>query len=534
MSYQFNHLDHLKVESLDDVIRLLTQHNCELAFVKKLAKNNNDKQQVFIHRSIGIFNSTFELKFEERGLSESVTKPASNRSKKIPSAVFSSFSWVSRDGSLHPVKACKAILYAQYPETRLSSFKTVSNEMPRSMSVEYTRSVNLLSRFLVLGATREGRAVAIMVVDPSAEFENVFKHLPPLPNTKIIKQFRLREDQTPSQELAEKLTDYVVNKTFPGQKLLIAGSTKPFNGTQVCGYTLESVLGIAPNANKDGDYKGIELKAMTQNKVTLMTTEPDGGHYANSFGAFVQKFGYTDDNGLTYRMNGLMRAWTRNEKTGLTLKILRSKIISSKLICSGAEYIYPFELSKNQKLIKEKAALQEAVESGRTQNQEEVSKRWEYTFDHSFKYDPAQTIDTQSDGFRIALVTDDGEEQAVWTLERLLNNWGKKHNEAVYVSATKSRITDEKLTKQGFKYLVSYQPTVLWCKKTTIDYLFRAIDSGILFLDPGHKYVPGNLKENSRRSQWRVNNIFEASKTLYDFAEKRVLGINKKAENSKN
>lgn len=523
MSYLFNHLDHTEVSSINNIISLLSEHTCEQAFIKKLTKNNNDKQQVFIHKSIGIFNSTFDLVFEERDFSESVTKPASDKSKKIPSAVFKSFNWMSRDSSLHPVQDCKAILYAQYPETRLSRFKTVSNEMPRSMSVEYTKRIDQLSRYLVLGATREGRAIAIMVVGPTVEFEDDFLQLPSLPNTAIIRHLKLAQDQTPGHELSQILTNNVVKKIFPGKRLLPDGTEKPFNGTQVCGYTLESVLGIASNADKNGDYKGIELKAMTKNKVTLMTTEPDGGNYAKNFGAFVQQFGYTEDNGSTYRMNGLMRAWTRNDKTGLTLKILRSKVASYRLTYGGITYAYSGELNKTKKSQAEKLALTQAGLPLKEETLNEISKLWEGIVDDNYRYNPAEPVDTQSENLRVALVTDDGEEQAVWTLERLLNNWGKKHNEAVYVSAIKSSVTDKELLAKGFKYEITFLPKVLWCQQTTIDYLFRAIDSGIVFLDPGHKYVPGNLKENSRRSQWRVNNIFNASEKLYESAVKVIL-----------
>jgi hypothetical protein len=521
MTYQFNHLDHTEIGSLDDVLRILTVHKCEQAFIKKLAKNNNDKQQVYIHKSVGVFNSTFDLEFEERGLSASETKRTSNSSKKIPSAVFKSFNWVSLDGSLHPAAECKAILYAQYPETRLSGFRTVTKEMPRSMSAEYTKTSELLNRYLVLGATREGNAIAVMVVGPDTAFEEGYQQLLPLKNTVVIRRIELDRDLTPSQELEEMLTNRVVNRSFSGKRLQPNGKEKPFNGTQVCGYTLESTLGIASNSDKNGDYRGIELKATTRKKVTLMTTEPV---YTRDFGPFVQKFGKSGDGGNTYRMNGLLRAWKRNDKTGLTLKILCSKIISSKLICAGKEYIYDEVLTKSKKLNAENLAMEEAGITDKKQAKGVGLLVWTYNSNHYYRYNPNEPVDKQADNLRVVLATDDGEEQAVWSLERLLNNWGKKHNEAVYVQATKNPETANDLLTQGFKSIVRFLPTVLWCQQTTVNHLFRAIDSGIIFLDPGHKFVPGNLSENSRRSQWRVNHIFRDSSLLYQEVTIKELG----------
>ncbi len=40
--------------------------------------------------------------------------------------------------------------------------------------------------------------------------------------------------------------------------------------------------------------------------------------------------------------------------------------------------------------------------------------------------------------------------------------------------------------------------------------------NGTLFLDPAPKFCPDNPKLNKRRSQWRVNDIGEAAKDLYN------------------
>lgn len=516
MSYSFNELDHQSISSIKEIEEILTSHHCEQAFIKKLAKNNNDKNQIYIHRSVGVFNSIFDLDFIERDFSESTTKPASDNSKRIPAAIFKSFSWVNVDRELIRVRECKAILYAQYPETRLSRFQTKSGSMPRSMSVEYTKLPEILNRYLILGATRDGEAIAIQVVGPAPDFEEEFEKLPFVADTSVIRHIVLSEDQTPTDELMSLLRSKVANKNYPGTILRPSGVSDPFNGTQVPGYTLESALGIASNANKDGDFRGIELKATTQKKVTLMTTEPDEGPYAESFASFVQKFGYTQDNGATYRMNGLHRCGVRVDKTGLTLKIFYRRQVRAELICGGKVYIFDGNLNKNQiKRAVELAAKENSISDIKAAK-ENGDIKWRTFYDTQYPYSPELSVDVQSDSLRVSLVDDNNREHAVWTLERLLNNWGKKHNEAVYVQANKYKMTDEEMLAQGFKFSVEFLPEVLWCKKTTIDHLFRAIANGLLFLDPGHTYSNIDASKSTRRSQWRINNIFRDASQLYE------------------
>ncbi|OFC69858.1 MvaI/BcnI family restriction endonuclease [Alteromonas confluentis] len=516
MSYIFNELDHQSVSSLNEIREILVMHHCEQAFIKKLAKNNNDKNQVYIHRSVGVFNSIFDLDFIERDFSESTTKPASDNSKRIPAAIFRSFSWVKLNRELTPVRECKAILYAQYPETRLSRFQTENGAMPRSMSVEYTNQSEILNRYLVLGATREGEAVAIQIVGPEPVFESEFEELPFVPDTSVIRHIVLNEDQTPTDELMSLLRRKVANRSYPGTILRPSGASDPFNGTQVPGYTLEYALGIASNANQDGDFRGIELKATTQKKVTLMTTEPDEGPYAESFSSFVQKFGYTEDDGATYRMNGLHRCGTRVDKTGLTLKIFYRKQIKAELHCDGKVYTFNGELSKHgaKKAIEQAAKEHSIIDISAAKKSGRIE--WKFFYDVQYPYSPELSVDVQSDSLRVSLVDDNNTEHAVWTLERLLNNWGKKHNEAVYVQANKYRMSDEEMLAGGFKFSVEFLPEVLWCKKTTIDHLFRAIATGLLFLDPGHTHSNINASKSTRRSQWRINNIFRDASKLYE------------------
>ncbi|MNP47120.1 hypothetical protein D3C76_1411600 [compost metagenome] len=54
------------------------------------------------------------------------------------------------------------------------------------------------------------------------------------------------------------------------------------------------------------------------------------------------------------------------------------------------------------------------------------------------------------------------------------------------------------------------------CQRTSAEHLLKAINDGVIFLDPAPKYVPDDVSKNKRRSQWRVNDISKAVYALYD------------------
>ncbi|KZY31465.1 hypothetical protein A3729_20580, partial [Oleiphilus sp. HI0043] len=313
----FNHLDYQGLISSKEIVSRLSEHGCDLALIKKLPKNANDKNQVYFHHDASLLNSVFDMSFSERVESTSQTKRASAPGKPITQAVFNEFYWLSSDGTLHKTKKCKAIVYHQYPEARLSGFQTEQGEMPQSMSVEFTKSEDLLPRYLVIGATQKGIAIAMMLVDPAEEFRNEFIDLPLFGSSKICKRLSINElDISGSEKLRKILTDSVAGKTLKGCRFDKTGETIPFTSTQVHGYTLEHACGIIPNADQDGDIFGIELKCFTTKKLSLITTEPDGGLYKEDFAEFMKTYGYLK--GDDYRLTGLHRVNNTNSKTNLT------------------------------------------------------------------------------------------------------------------------------------------------------------------------------------------------------------------------
>ena len=447
-----NNLD-LSFDSYKEARSILERLGAKELLIKKLSRNHNDKNQVYAGSDLALFQSRFEMSYEERGFSESATKRLSDTSKRIPEARFESFHWMADGGFLVEAQAVKVIIYAQYPEVRLSGFKTVDNRMPYAMSVDYTKGDPDAVRYLILARTQDGAAIGVMVNNPGQRFIDEVQELPKAAEARTW-FWDLFPDAGP--ETLRAMLARQINMWHAGERLKQDGTIVPFSGTQVCGYTLEKVLEIPSNSGKDGDIFGIELKACTQKRVTLFTPEPDMGEYSENFAECMKHRGYESSSGI-YRITGIHKAGTRCAKSGLTL----------------------------------------SVEG----------------------YKPGDKVTAKFDEIYVGLFSDDNKLVAGWSLERLLNNWSQKHNEAVYVFAEKRDCEDQNLTQTGVKYEVKFNDEPLWCNRTSPERLLNAIVSGTIYLDPAPKYVENNPSQNKRRSQWRVSDIYKAANEIYESAK---------------
>jgi hypothetical protein len=106
-------------------------------------------------------------------------------------------------------------------------------------------------------------------------------------------------------------------------------------------------------------------------------------------------------------------------------------------------------------------------------------------------------------------------------LERLMNCWGAKHNEVVYIPATKEKNALDEEVAQGFEHQVTFGRTVIWCRDTTAERLLNAINDGVIYLDPAPKLHATDPAKNKRRAQWRVNDITKAAYALYSSVQVR-------------
>jgi hypothetical protein len=471
--------------SIADIVRDLQSAGADSAILKVLPKNANDKNQVYFASDFSALYKNFALTFADRGASSSQTKDLSEPGRKIPEAVFDDFVWVRHDGSTVKARNIKAIIYPQYPEARLSGFLTVENSMPLSLSVAFTKEHPDVPRLLVLGKRPGGACAALIYIGMSAALLAEINRLPGLETSRVCKVLQI---QGSSAKKLFSMLSSVVSKPLRGSRLDTSGNTLPFTGTQVCGYTLEHALDIRPNSGKDGDIFGIELKAHTQLKVTLFTPEPDFGLYAESFENFMRRYGYADQDGAL-RLTGIHRSNIRCQKSGLTLKVL--------------EY-HPVQ---------------------------NADGKWDWVKDQNgrriaFAYDTSTPLTAKMDAVEVVLQDDQGFVAAGWSLERLMNNWGVKHNEAVYLSATKRPNPNMNEVAAGYKYEIEFAPTAIWCRETSAERMLKAISEGIIFLDPAPKFVEAEPSKNKRRAQWRVNDIGTAVHALYDSVEMLDLSSN--------
>lgn len=447
-------------KSVADISRLLEAKGAEIALLKLLPKNANDKNQIYIASDFGVLYELFDLTLAERAVSVSASVRA-ELGVRISEALFNKFFWMKRDGTLVEARKVKAIVYPQYPEARLSGLQTIEGSIPQALSVSFTKSHPDAKRLLVLARLPLGGCIGMVYLGLSTELEQELALLPGFERARSCKKLTI--DQGSSKKLERRLAD-VLGVPLRGCRLDVYGKTLPFSGTQVCGYTLEHALGIVPNSSSDGDLYGIELKTHTQVKVTLFTPEPDGGEYVRDFSAFMKKYGYQDSDG-DYRLTGIHRANVMCAKSGLTLRMREYRVAGSE-------------------------------------------RAW-------VNYDPETPLTAKLDTVEVALIDNEGSVAASWSLPRLMNCWGAKHNEAVYIQADKIANPNLAEVKAGYEHLITFGTTVMWCKQTSAERLLAAINDGTIYLDPAPKLHCSNPSKNKRRSQWRVNDINKAAKVLY-------------------
>ena len=465
---------------LDDIRKTLLAHQVHKAVLKPLPKNANDKNQLRLSTDFGVLTDNFPMTFNERGMSVSDKgQGVASGERSISEAVFDDFFWRKTDGSLSRAKRLKAIVYPQYPEVRLSGFLTTENTMPGSLSVSFTQKYPDANRLLVLGARAGGECIGIMYSNLS---DDLIKEIKALPGNDRGKACKLMNFNKPGLVQLFGLLTPLVGTEWAGCRLNKLGVKVPFTGTQVCGYTLEQHWGISPNSDKDGDIFGIELKTHTSNKLTLFTPEPDLGYYSESFSGFMNRFGYLDSQG-DRRFTGLHRAGVRCAKTDLMLSVTE------------------FRMDRDGHWILD--------EDGR-------KKR--------FQYDETTPLSAKVDALQVVLLDSEGFVAAGWSFERLMNSWGAKHNQVVYIPATKKLNRNALEYDQGFTVGVTFSTKVMLCQNTSAERLYKAINDGIVFLDPAPKLHSTDASKHKRRAQWRVNDITKAARMLYESVDYVTLG----------
>ncbi len=275
-------------------------HGAKRIYAKKLAPNDNSKNQVYLGGDFSALNIIPHG--EVYADSEELAGSKRDRAKAAVR-----FFWVDSEGR-HYAPHANLILYPKYPEIRFSGYLNGCKNAPSDVM-----RVRDAGRVLVFGITADGDVLgfAAFADHPvSAEVHSkrwdevgVFLEIP----------VTAPGAGSPKEQLLAQLKRIYQLRWIASQKLARDGTRIAYAARNGGGYTLEAELGITPNGYADPDFMGWEVKQYgvvdftryrAKSPVTLMTPEPTGGVYKNDGAAtFISRYGYADKSGKPDRFN---------------------------------------------------------------------------------------------------------------------------------------------------------------------------------------------------------------------------------------
>lgn len=305
---------------------LLADKGCARLLVKKLADNDNSKNQVYLGMGFEAINffPNLEIRPDKNGLFKAHMR----------------FSWIDSTGTECPTPDAKLILYPQYPEVRFSGFLKGCRNAPSDLMAP-----RMAGRILFLGIRPDGQVFG-HVAAPADRLAVDFLSLGELPQAGVFSEIQLADSTliADSKSLLLKELKRIHNSGWIDSKRLDRlKNILPCLAPNCGGYTLEAELEIIPNGISDPDYLGWEVKQHHVVKfdkyesgiLTLMTPEPKGGYYRDKgVEAFIVKYGYADKVGRADRYNfgGLHYIDKLHPSTGLNMMLLGYDSIKRKII----------------------------------------------------------------------------------------------------------------------------------------------------------------------------------------------------------
>lgn len=309
-------MDHL---ALDDLLRAFRDAGATRFFVKRLAANDNSKQQVYLGGGFAILNELPLANFRPM---------PSDKGRAIIHADLP-LSWMLDDGSLSPAPHSKAVLYPQYPEVRWSGFLRGARGAPADLLKVGAR---IPGRILLLGV-RPDRTIIARVHAPDTPVARELEARRSFAGDSVLVELFLEDPRGERDKLLAALGKVAAEGWVPPVRLRRDGTMEPCRGSNCGGVTLESYLGITPNSRAEPDLFGWEVKQFAVrdfvkfqavSPVTVFTPEPKGGVYATeSPEEFIRRWGYPDTKGRPGRLNvgGRFTVGKRLPRTGLTLRL---------------------------------------------------------------------------------------------------------------------------------------------------------------------------------------------------------------------
>ena len=434
-----------QVISLEKVTMILQNLGASQIYVKKLAANDNSKNQPYFgsHLTDLPFLPTGEI-----AASSSDSGKTTDPKRKIKYQASLKFSWVGADGTIYQAPHAKLIYYPQYPEVRFSGFLR-SSKVDASKWMDPNKQGRSEGRWLIMGVANDESIYAYLVT-PENNLSNELASADFIKVSKVIWQLDIQHAgpvESTRDALIHKLLEIHNMGWITSRKLNSNGVFAPYNALNGGGYTLEAMLGISPNGIAEPDYLGWEVKQFGVTRLprvgakltTLMTPEPNGGYYTTSGAiAFVRAYGYADRSGKEDRMN------------------------------FGGKHI----VGKCQRLTNLTMQL--------------------------VGFDAENSAITDATG---AIVLLDGSNNitASWSFAKLMDHWKRKHSQAVYIPCM--RRTQSSLNEYY------YGKDIELGTGTSFEMVLSDMHLGKVFYDPGIKLQNASC-QNPRlkcRSQFRVN-----------------------------
>lgn len=292
---------------------------------KKLVKNNNDKQQIYIATDMA------KVGFLPTG---DVDAARSESSKLHPNgnAIFRSsmpLTWLSADGRRCSAENTKLIYYPQYPEVRISGFLEGCAMSPSDLLSRGRRGQEP-GRILFLGVTEKGSVIGHAVAPENAIATEIGGEEYPAAHG-VLKEVFL-DARIDSRKLLIKELSRIHDAGWLESVKLTRDGMQPYDKRNGIGYTLEAHLGVMPNGDAKPDFRGWEVKGSTvssfQSKlsvnISILTCSPTGGLIRDiGWRKFVECFGYRNPEKPKGRIdfNGAHKYGIQNAKTGMTLGI---------------------------------------------------------------------------------------------------------------------------------------------------------------------------------------------------------------------
>ena len=286
--------------NLKRLLKILSDKNCKKVYVKRLASNDNSKNQIYLGGSFDVLNILPSGEILE-------DKDGDRKKETFKSKL--DFHWIMEDGSSLIAPSAQLILYPEYPEVRFSGFLKGCKYAPSDLLTSRTPN-----RLLFL-AVSEDRKIYGFATGHDSELANEFfskKNLQihgvfsilTIADGKIIKDSKaiLLNELKRIHEL-----NWICSKRLKSIGVLV-----PCNASNCGGYTLEAELGIPSNSTAGPDFLGWEVKQFGvsnfekfgSKSITLMDHSPTDGYFSEKGAeAFIRKYGYKDKKGRMSRMN---------------------------------------------------------------------------------------------------------------------------------------------------------------------------------------------------------------------------------------